>query len=219
MLEEAKGENPISVPSVAVSDTPIRETVTLITTPALSEAEIAAQEEARIAERVPPISAEERAAVIATFPESPTTELIKPNGNVMKYIETLPRDEQEKLFRNFKRLSTGLFQTNEVMGGEAYDMRYDPAVHPELAKAKLSGILADHKLLAKNPLVGYDRLKNPLHWSQMEEVTKFAKASAKAFGESVAQPKVTESVQEYTLRMIAIARNQGVKISGFRMVD
>ncbi len=219
MLEEAKSENPISAPSVAVPDTPIRETVTPITTPALSEAEIAAREEARIAERIPPISADERAAILATFPESPTTELIKPNGNVMKYIETLPREEQEKLFRNFKRFSTELFQTNEVMGGEVYDMRYDPAVHPELAKAKLAGILADHKLLAKNPLVGYDRLKNPLHWSQMEEVAKFAKASAKAFGESVAQPKVTESVQEYTLRMIAIARNQGVKIPGFRMVD
>lgn len=219
MLEEAKGGSPISAPSVAVPDTPIRETVYPISTPALSEAEIAAREEVRIAERIPPISADERAAIVATFPESPTTELIKPDGNVMKYIGGLPKEEQEKLFRSFKKVSIELFQTNEVMGGEVYDMRYDPVVHPELAKAKLAGILADHKLLAKNPLVGYDRLKNPLHWSQMEEVAKFTRASAKAFGESVAQPKTTESVQEYTLRMIAIARNQGVKIPGFRMVD
>lgn len=219
LIEEAKGGDPISAPSVAVPDIPIRETVSPIPTAALSEAEIAAREEARIAERIPPISPDERAAIIATSPESPTTELIKPDGNVMKYIGGLPKEDQEKLFRSFKKISVELFQTNEVMGGEAYDMRYDPAVHPELTKTRLAAVIADHKLLSKNPLVGYDRLKNPLHWSQMEEVAKFAKASAKAFGESVAQPKTTESVQEYALRMVAIARNQSVKIPGFRVLD
>lgn len=219
LIEEAKGESPISTPSVAVPDTPIRETVTPTSSPALSEAEMAAREEASIAERIPPVSPDERSAILATFPESPTTELIKPDGNVMKYIESLSKEDQEKLFRNFKKISVELFQTNDVMGGEVNDMRYDPAVHPELVKTKLAAVITDHKLLAKNPLVGYDRLKNPLHWSQMEEVAKFAQASAKAFGASVAEPKTTESVQEYALRMIAIARNQGVKIPGFRMLD
>lgn len=223
LVEEAKGTGSISDVSVPAPDTPIRETVSPIPhqsqTPVLSEAELIAREEARIAERIPSISADERGAIIAAFPESPTTELIKPDGNVMKYVESLSKEDQEKLFRHFRRVSTDLFQTNDVMGGEVYDMHYDPAVHPELAKTKLTAIFADHKLLAKNPFVGYDRLKNPLHWSQMEEVVKFAKASAKAFGASVAEPRVTESVQEYALRMIAIARNQGVKIPGFRVLD
>lgn len=221
LLEEARGEGPISAPSVAIPETPIRETVPSIPnpTPVLSEAELAAREEARIARQIPSISAEERATIAATFAENPTAELTSPDGNVMKYIEGLPQVDQEKLFHDFKKISVELFQTNEVMGGEVYEMRYDPAVHPELAKTKLVAVLTDHKLLTKNPLIGYDRLKNPLHWSQMEEVAKLAKASAKTFGESVAQPKTTESVQEYALRMIAIARNQGVKIPGFRMLD
>ncbi|MFZ1627146.1 MAG: hypothetical protein WAT81_05085 [Candidatus Moraniibacteriota bacterium] len=218
LIEEAKGDTPISVPSVAVPDVPSRETVSPIPT-GMSETELAARETDHIAEKIPVSSADEKAAIVATFAESPTTELIKPDGSVMKYVETLPRDEQEKLFRNFKRLSMGLFQTNEVMGGEVYDMRYDPAVHPELAKTRLATVLADHKLLAKNPFTGYDRIKNPLHGSQMQEVMNFSRAAAKAFGESVAVPKNTESVQEYVLRMVAIARNQGVKIPGFRMLD
>lgn len=219
LLEEAKADAPISEAPVSVPDTPIRETVTPISPSVPSEAEIAAREEARIAREIPPISADERAAIVATFPESVTTELIKLDGNVMKYVETLPREEQEKLFRYFKKVSLELFQTNDVMGGETYDMRYDPTVHPELTKTKLTAVLGDHKLLSKNPLFGYDRVKNPLHWSQMEEVAKFAKASAKAFGASVAEPRATESVQEYALRMVAIARNQGVKIPGFRVLD
>jgi hypothetical protein len=53
----------------------------------------------------------------------------------------------------------------------------------------------------------------------MEELAKFSKASAKAFGELTALPKKTESIGEYVLRMIAIADNQGVKIPGYRMLN
>ncbi|TXH07113.1 MAG: hypothetical protein E6Q06_03655 [Candidatus Moraniibacteriota bacterium] len=224
LFEEAKADAPIEAPSVPVPDTPVREIVSPLPSPdassvAESEAERIAREEARIAERIPPISPDERAAIVATFPESPTTELIKPDGNVMRYVETLPREEQEKLFRNFKRISTALFQTNEVMGGETYDMRYDPTIHPGLTKTKLATVLADHKLLGKNPFTTYGRIANPLHGSQMQEVANFSKAVTKAFGESVARPKAAESVQEYVLRMVAIARNQGVNIPGVRMVD
>lgn len=216
LVEEAKSDSPIAIPTESV---PVATEAAPLAAESLTEAEQVAIEEARVAAQVPSVSVEERSDILSVFEQHASQELIKPDGNVMKYIETLPREEQEKLFRNFKKLSVELFQTNEVMGSETYEMRYDPVVHPELAKTNMATILADHKLLGKNPFVSYDRFRNPLHGSQMEEIAKFSKAVAKLFGPTAAAPKAVESVQEYVLRMAAIAGNQQVKIPGFRMVN
>lgn len=219
MIEEAKGDGRISLPEASVSPM-APDTAATAAAPALTEAEIAAREQARLEAEVPaPVSASERADTIASFAIHPSQELIKPEGNVMKYVETLPREEQEKLFRNFKKLSVEIFQTQEVMGGENYEMRYDPVVHPELAKTNVTTVISDYKLLGKSPFTSYDRLKNPLHFSQMEEVVKFSKAVTKAFGEVTARPRASESVQEYILRMAAIADFHKEKIPGFRMLN
>ena len=217
LLEEAKSNSPITLAgahaSVVEAPSPATERVTVVVP---TEAERTALEEARVAKAVPVVSNVERAEILASF--SMENELSGPKGNVMRYVGTLPREEQEHLFRNFKRITHELFQTNEVMGGETYSMQYDSTVHPEFYKTNVTGVLDDHKLLNKNPFTSYDRMSNPLHGSQMEEVVKFTKATMKAFGHSLATPRATESVQEYVLRMVAIADNQKVKIPGFRMV-
>lgn len=164
-------------------------------------------------------SSKEKEAIKAMFDFTPEQELLDPKGQVMKYVGSLPAEDQERLFRNFKKISAELFQTPEVMSGESSDMRYHPAQHPEFMKLKVASVLSDHKALAKNPLFSYDRTANPLHWSQMEEAAKFAKASAKAFGAELARARAGESVQEYTLRMAALAAQSGKKIPGFRMLD
>lgn len=162
---------------------------------------------------------EEKEAAKAIFELTPEQELFNSKGDIMKYIESLPKDDQEKLFRNFKKLSTELLQTSDVMGSETYDMRYDPAQHPEFTKLKVNEVLSDHGALTKNPLFSYDRAKNPLHWSQMEEMAKLVKASAKAFGAEYAKARSGESIQEYVLRMAALSGHGGKKIPGFRMLD
>jgi hypothetical protein len=222
LIEEAKGDSPITLASAHLPTASVVEgasvpTVTEAVVVEPTEAERIAIEEARIDAAVPIPSADERAEVLGQF--SMSTELVGSKGDVMRYVGTLPREEQEHLFRNFRRITQGLFQTNEVMGGEVYDMNYDPSLRPELSKTYISRVLGDHKLLHGNPFTAYDRLKNPLHGSQMELVAKFAKAAAKTFGQSVAEPRATESIQEYVLRMVAIAENQKVKIPGFRMVN
>ncbi|MFA9262601.1 MAG: hypothetical protein ACEQSB_04580 [Undibacterium sp.] len=218
LIEEAKGDSPItlatahaSVPNVVAAGPSAP-----IAAPELTETERVAIEEARIEAAVPAPSADERAEILGRFNMS--TELVGEKGDVMRYVGTLPREEQEHLFRNFRRITTELFQTNEVMGGETYDMNYDPSLHPEFSKTYISRVISDHKVLWKNPFTSYDRLKNPLHGSQMEAVVKFSKAAVKAFGQSVAEPRATESIQEYVLRMVAVAENQQVKIPGFRMI-
>lgn len=220
LMEEAKGDGPITLatvhaPLLAAEPAVITEPAT--PAPELTEAERVALEEARLEASVPAaVSADERAEIIGSFNLS--TELVSEKGDVMRYVSSLPREEQEHLFRNFQRITNELFQTSEVAGGDMYDANYDPAQHPELSKTYISRVLQDHKLLWKNPFTSYDRLKNPLHGSQMDAIAKFAKAAAKTFGESVAAPRATESVQEYVLRMVAVADNQQVKIPGFRMI-
>lgn len=214
LVEEAKSDNPITLPAAHPPASSIEAAPAVVPEP--TEAERIAIEEARIEAAVPTVSPDERAEVLGQFNMS--TELVGPKGDVMRYVGSLPREEQEHLFRNFRRITTALLQTNEVMGGEAYDMNYDPSLHPEFAKTSISRVVGDHATLGKNPFTSYDRLKNPLHYSQMEAVAKFSKAVAKAFGQSVAEPRAAESVQEYVLRMVAVAENQQVKIPGFRMV-
>lgn len=217
LIEEAKGDGPITL---AAAHTPVQVVETMTAEPAIAEpteAERLALEQAKLEASVPAVSsADERAEALGKF--SMSTELVGEKGDVMRYVGSLPHEDQERLFRNFRRITTELFQTNEVMGGEFYDANYDPSQHPELSKTYISRVLQDHKILGKNPFTSYDRLKNPLHGSQMEAVAKFAKAAAKTFGESVAAPRATESVQEYVLRMVAVADNQKEKIPGFRMI-
>lgn len=229
LIAQAKSDALISAPTIEAAS---------VTQP--SSVVNPAAEEAVIGTRVPVSSLEEKAAIRDLFVESPASEtativptnavdgvndlrpeadLLRPDGNVMAYVEKLPREDQIRLLRNFKKLSLELFQTSEVMGGEIPNERYDPALHPELAKAKLAAILADHKTLAVKPLAGYDRALNPLHWSQMEAVAKFSQASAKTFGAELARVRAGESVQEYVLRMAALASHEGKKIPGFRMLD
>jgi hypothetical protein len=149
----------------------------------------------------------------------PEAELLNPKGNVMTYVESLSREDQEKLFRNFKRVSDEIFQTDEVMNSEGYHRNFNPTSHSELVKTKLAVVLADHNALTSNPLTSYDRASNPLHWSQMESIAKLVKASGKTLGAELARARSGESIQEYVLRVVALAGNEGKKIPGFRMLN
>lgn len=151
----------------------------------------------------------------------PTVEaaLFQPDGRVMDYVQGLSREEQEDLFRNFKKLSAALFETDEVVNAEGYDRDFNPVSYSELAKTRLAVVLSDHASLSRNPVFSYDRIKNPLHWSQMEAVAKLVRVSAKTFGEELVRAHSGESIREYVLRILAIAHVQGVKIPGFRMVN
>lgn len=149
----------------------------------------------------------------------PETELLSPTGNVMTYVESLPADAQKDIFRNFKHVSEQIFRTDEVMNTEGYDRNFNPISQTELAKAKLAVVLSNHDALAQNPLSSYDRVKNPLHWSQMETVAKLSKAAGKTFGTELARARTGESIQEYVLRVVALAGHEGKKIPGFRMLN
>lgn len=144
---------------------------------------------------------------------------LSPQGVVMDHIQTLSRDDQLRLLRQMKKLTLELFQTNDLTRGEIVNMQYDPAQHPEFSTLNLKTILVDQKMLSEHPFTSYDRLKDPLHYSQMEEIARFAEATKKAFGVGLAEPKPTENVQHYVLRMVALAARAGKKIPGFRMVD
>jgi hypothetical protein len=149
----------------------------------------------------------------------PETELLSPTGNVMTYVESLPADAQKDIFRNFKHVSEQIFLTDEVTNTEGYDRNFNPISQTELAKAKLAVVLSNHDALAKNPLSSYDRVKNPLRWSQMETVAKLSKAAGKTFGTELARARTGESIQEYVLRVVALAGHEGKKIPGFRMLN
>lgn len=149
----------------------------------------------------------------------PEAELLRPDGSVMKYIESLSGEDQRKLFQNFKRVSDEIFQTDEVMHSEGYHRSFNPTSHSELVKTKLAVVLADHGALTSNPLTSYDRASNPLHWSQMESIAKLVKASGKTLGVELARARSGESIQEYVLRMVALAGSEGKKIPGFRMLN
>jgi|GEM_PF-5522082 len=216
LVEEAKSDSSITLaaahtPMPSVDATPT--STMAVITPEPTAAERVAIERARIEAVVPVPSATERTEILGQFNMS--TELVGPKGDVMRYVETLPKEGQERLFHVFKKLSVEILQTNEVMGGEIYEEHYDPTVHPELARTRVGAVIADHKMLGKSPFTRYDRIANPLHGSQMETVVKFARAAAKAFGAEVANPRPSESVQGYLLRMAAIADNQKVKIPGY----
>lgn len=224
LMTEAQGTEPIKAAQAVASGVPDLSAESRIgaKVPIPSPTEKAAIQDAFMKDSpaTPTLpSAAEKAAIRELFAFTPEQELTDPKGNVMKYIETIPREDQERLFHNFRKLSVELFQTNEVMGGEVYEMRYDPTVHPELMKAKLADVLANHQALAKNPLTSYDRVKNPLHWSQMEAVAKLAKAAAKTFGAEIARARTGESIQEYALRIAALTGQSGQKIPGFRMLN
>jgi hypothetical protein len=151
----------------------------------------------------------------------PEAELLNPKGDTLKYVRELPLEDQEKVFRNFKRLSEVIFQTSDLSRGESYDPRYDTVVHPELLNARVAVVLADHQSLAsldKDALLGYDRVKNPLHYSQMKVVEKLNKAAVKTFGAAFGGEK-DKTIEQYVLYLSALVSREGKKIPGFRMVN
>ncbi len=213
MVDTARGTVPIELPTVSGVSAPDASLRTL-------GGESVPERGTMKLDHIPAVvSPSEKAEIRGMFTLSPTEELLNPYGNTVKYIESLPQENQETIFRNFKKLSIELFQTNDVAGGDIPDMRYDPVLHPEFVKLKVDTVLTDRAILEKNPFFSYDQAKNPLHYSQMQEVAKFSKASAKALGVELARARSGESIQEYVIRMIALAGHQGKKIPGFRMLD
>lgn len=55
----------------------------------------------------------------------------------MDYVQGLSREEQEDLFRNFKKLSAALFETDEVVNVEGYDRDFNPVSYESLQKPDL----------------------------------------------------------------------------------
>lgn len=97
-------------------------------------------------------------------------------------------------------------------------MQYLFTDHPEFAKVPVARVIEDHMKLKGGSVFFYDRQANPLHWTQMQEVAKFAESAAKVFGKEAALSGRRETTEEYVLRMLALAHASGKVIPGVSMV-
>jgi hypothetical protein len=144
-------------------------------------------------------------------------ELLGHKGDTVAYLRSLSATEQAKVFRDFRLFTTEILQPNSLPEGDF--LSYDPATHPEFAQIDITQVLFDRQTIEKSPFSSYDRIRNPLHWSQMGEVTRFVEASVEAFGEEFGRAKPGETIREYVLRMAALARSSGKRIGIFHMVE
>lgn len=135
------------------------------------------------------------------------------------YLSSLPRFDQVSLFREIRGTVRDLFDTPEISLYNNYDANYDFSLHPELAKASVARVLADHAALADKFYITYDRAANPLHWTQMQQVAQFAEGAAKTLGEDLAKPLTGEGIDEYTRRIAILAHAKGVTFPGLRMIQ
>lgn len=135
------------------------------------------------------------------------------------YLSSLPRFDQVSLFREIRGTVRDLFDTPEISLYNNYDANYDFSLHPELAKASVARVLADHAALADKFYITYDRTVNPLHWTQMQQVAQFAEGAVKTLGEDLAKPLTGEGIDEYTRRIAILAHAKGVTFPGLRMIQ
>lgn len=141
-------------------------------------------------------------------------------GDILNYVQRLPREEQAEIFRTMRRTVGDLFNTPETsIYADSPQAQYLFTDHPEFAKVSMSRVLEDHQTLSSKAFYMYDRTTNPLHWTQMQEMAKFAEAAQKTLDKKLAVPFRQESIDEYVLRMAAIARATGKTIPGLRMVN
>lgn len=141
-------------------------------------------------------------------------------GDILSYIQRLPREEQAEIFRSMRRTVGDLFSTPETsIYSDSPQAQYLFTDHPEFAKVSMSRVLEDHQTLSSKAFYMYDRTTNPLHWTQMQEMGKFAEAVRKTLGKDLALPLKQESIDEYVLRVATIARATGKTIPGLRMVN
>jgi hypothetical protein len=169
---------------------------------------------------------------VSSQPAAPRPSSVKPTPAldtygketlVQKNIPTDPlvylREHPEALGRynsTLGRLRMGIFMMNPGEGG--VPMEYDYTLNGEkLGSTQISQVLKDLKGFDRGFLqnLDYDRAKNPLHYDQMKDLSKFVEASGKAFGPKLASVEVGESIDRYTRRMAMLALQTGKEIKGF----
>gem|GEM_PF-5381618 len=125
------------------------------------------------------------------------------------YLQEHP--EKIGFFNNaLGKMRMEIFLTNDVQRLSDYSY----VMNHSLGSTQMSSVIKDVAKLENNAFASYDRSQNPLHYSQMKELTRFMEATQMAF-KDLAQVGAGESIDDYTKRMTTVAFQTGKAIPGF----
>lgn len=136
-------------------------------------------------------------------------------GNIRDYLSAHP----EKL--PDVRVSLGHFREEIFLTGDVQKImdqdynKYLSLTSPELGKLGVTQVLRDYQLLKENPFAEYDRDRNPLHFSQMQQIDRLLTASGKAYGALGSQIPAGATIDDLTKRLTTIGYQQNNDIPQF----
>ncbi|MFZ3031444.1 MAG: hypothetical protein WA082_00205 [Candidatus Moraniibacteriota bacterium] len=142
-------------------------------------------------------------------------------GNVREYLSTHP----EKI-PDF-RVSLGHFREEIFLTGDVQKImdqdynKYLSLTSPELGKLHVTQVLRDYQALKENPFAAYDRVRNPLHFSQMQQINRLLTASGEAYraignyGAIGNQVPAGATIDDLTKRLTTLGYQYQTGIPGF----
>ena len=92
---------------------------------------------------------------------------------------------------------------------------YDQSLVQEaMNHTEVGQVLSDHAMLEGNKSYLYDKVANPFHVSQMENLDRLVVAAGREFG-AAGRPSPTETVSEYTKRVMFLLFQKNIDNPSF----
>ncbi|MEK7549403.1 MAG: hypothetical protein AAB519_00245 [Patescibacteria group bacterium] len=138
----------------------------------------------------------------------------KPEGTFKDQLRAFFQEHpgKDKLYlRNLAVFRGQLFETPEVGTLSGYDQSL---VQEAMNHTEVGQVLSDHAMLEGNKSYLYDKVANPFHVSQMENLDRLVVAAGREFG-AAGRPGPTETVSEYTKRVMFLLFQKNIDNPSF----